>query len=188
MVYESYCSLEKKNRKKRIVPTFIRVYTVEHTGRLFCHVDCIWAEFKCWSGVKGSGTARASATATIYIYILIRHKAAITYKQTHKSTQTDRYTVWIKTHHYTRQLIQYIRINVALPVSRKPSNVCDPLLLLLLLLLFDERSRKFAAAKPLQAKLPRTLTTPSLLLISNTTSSLVVSWALNCTLMMLRYT
>ena len=26
----------------------------------------------------------------IYIYIFIRHKAAITYKQTHRSTQTDR--------------------------------------------------------------------------------------------------
>jgi len=35
--------------------------------------------------------------------------------------QADRQiTVWIKTHHYTRQLIQYIHINVTLPVSNRP--------------------------------------------------------------------
>jgi len=51
------------------------------------------------------------------VNIFIRHKAANNI-QTDTQKHTDRQiTVWIKTHHYTRQLIQYIRINV----SRKPS-------------------------------------------------------------------
>ena len=53
----------------------------------------------------------------LFIFIFIRHKAAINNTQRERDTQkhTDRQiTVWLKTHHYTRQLIQYIRINVAL--------------------------------------------------------------------------